>query len=115
MIVHCIDAEAFPVTALDRDVEGLDVGIDGLGPFAERHVDVRDHVLGMGRGRRDLRVHPRRAQTQGRVHGIVIRVDHVMGGARMAGVGVKDLFRHGARPHVGAEVAHALGGSENRQ
>ena len=67
-------------------------------------------------GRRcDFRVRPRRAQTERRMDGIVVRVNQVVRQAGMVGMGGKQRFEYGRRSHVDREVAAAMGRSEQRQ
>ena len=67
-----------------------------------------------GRGR-DLRVDARGAHAERRVHGVVVAVDQVMGGAGMLRVLREDLLLDGRGLHVGLHVALVLAGAEERE
>ena len=71
------------------------------------------HVKRMGGVGRDRRVGPGGTEPERRVHGVVVGVDEVVGGARMIGVLIEHLFGDGRRAHVGGELAALVGGAED--
>ncbi len=73
-----------------------EIRIDGLLPRSHLDEDVRRHVQGMDRRRRNLGVAPSCCQRAVGQHGVVIGVDNVMSHAWMIGRLSEDFFQDGA-------------------
>ncbi len=85
--VEALRARVALLHQLPSRLRGLDVGGDRLLPEAEPREDVRRHVEGVRRIRRDFRVGARCREGLGRELGIVEGVDHVVGHAGVVGLG----------------------------
>ena len=70
---------------LFRRLHGAQVRVHRLLPQSQPHKDMRRHVLGVRRGRRDPGIPPCRFQAFGGQHFVVIAVDQVVRYAGMAG------------------------------
>ena len=69
-----------------RCIRGADVGIDRLLPHAEADENVRRHVQGVGRRRRNLRIGVRRVQSERRETRVIEAVNQVMRDPGMIGM-----------------------------
>ena len=88
-----------------RFLERANVAVGALLPHAQGEVDVRPHVQGVYRRRRDADVVAGHPQPQRRVDRVVVTVNRVVQRTGMQRVLLQYLLADGARPHVLGVVA----------
>ena len=87
---------------------GLLVGLDQVIPESQRNENVRGHVLGMARVRRDFRQGTRRFNGAPRMLGIIHAVNPVVGCARVLRILLEDPARDFRSTQIVGDVAHAF-------
>ena len=115
MVGLAVVGEVFLLDPFQRGIEGARVQLSGPLIIPQGEVDVRGHVQGMHRGGRNFGVNVRGAQTQRRMHGVVVAVNIVMQHAGVSRRPVHQCLGNGAGLHELIEIPPVMAGSQYRQ